>query len=50
VAGVHNASEAVLGIALFFMEYGPTLLVLLLILGFPGLFLLRRYRRSLTTA
>jgi Domain of unknown function (DUF4349)/Putative zinc-finger len=50
VAGVHNASEAVLGIALFFMEYGPTVLVLLLILGFPGLFLLRRYRRSLTTA
>jgi hypothetical protein len=50
VAGVHNASEAVLGIALFFIEYGPTLLVWLLIVGFPGLFLLRRYRRSLTTA
>lgn len=49
VKGLRNASEAVLGVALFFMEYGPALVIWLAIVGLPTLLLLRRYRRSLAT-
>jgi hypothetical protein len=47
VAGYHNASETVLGIALFFAEDGPTLLIWLVILASPVIFLWRRYRKAL---
>ncbi len=47
VAGYRNASETVLGIVLFFAEYGATLLIWLVILGVPVLLLWRRYRRTL---
>jgi hypothetical protein len=47
IAGLHNASETVLGIVLFFAEYGLALLIWSLILGLPVLLLRRRYRRSL---
>jgi hypothetical protein len=49
VTGLRNASEAVVGILLFFIEYGPALVIWLAILGLPTLLLLRRYRRSLAT-
>lgn len=47
VAGYHNASEASLEILLFFGEYGPTLLLWLIILMLPVIFVWRRYRRTL---
>ncbi len=47
VAGFHKASETLLGIVLFFAEYGPSLLIWLAILGVAVLFVRRRYRRSL---
>jgi hypothetical protein len=47
VAGYHNASEASLGILLFFAEYGLTLLLWLIILVLPIVFVWRRYRRTL---
>ena len=49
VAGYHNASETVLGILLFFAEYGLTLLLWLVILVLPVIFLRRRYRKALAT-
>ncbi len=49
VAGFHMAAETVLGIVLFFAEYGPTLLIWLAILGVPLFLVWRRYRRSLAT-
>ncbi|MGA7930297.1 MAG: DUF4349 domain-containing protein [Candidatus Sulfotelmatobacter sp.] len=49
VAGYRNASETVLGIALFFAEDGPTLLIWLVILALPVIFLWRRYRKALAT-
>jgi hypothetical protein len=45
VAGLRNAAETVLGIALFLEEYGPAMLIWLAILGLPVLLLVRRYRR-----
>jgi hypothetical protein len=47
VAGYHNAAETLLGIALFIMEAGPSLLIWLMILGLPVVYVWRRYRRSL---
>jgi hypothetical protein len=47
VAGYRNASETVLGIVLFFAEFGPTLLIWLALLGLPVIFVWRRYRRTL---
>ena len=49
VAGYHNASETVLGILLFFAEYGLTLLLWLVILVLPVIFVRRRYRKALAT-
>jgi hypothetical protein len=49
VAGYRNGSEAVLGIVLFFAEYGPTLLVLLAVLLLPIIFVWRRFRKMLAT-
>lgn len=46
VAGYHSASEAVLGILLFFAEYGLTLLLWLAILALPVIFLRRRLRKA----
>lgn len=47
VAGYRNAAAAVLGIVLFFVEYGPTLLIFLAIFGLPAFLVWRRYRRLL---
>ena len=44
VAGYRNASETLLGIVLFFGEYGPALLIWIVILGVPVLLGVRRYR------
>jgi len=49
VDGYHNASETLLGIFLFFAEFGFTLLIWLAILSLPIIFLRRRYRKSLAT-
>jgi hypothetical protein len=49
VAGYHNASETVLGILLFFAEYGLTLLLWLVILVLPAILVRRRYRKALAT-
>ena len=49
VSGYRNASETLLGILLFFAEYGPTLLVWLLFLLVPLILIWRRYRRVLST-
>jgi hypothetical protein len=49
VAGYRNASETVLGIVLFFAEYGPALLIWLIILMVPVIFAWRRYRKALAT-
>jgi hypothetical protein len=49
VAGYRNASETVLGILLFFMTDGPTLLLWLVILVLPAIFAWRRYRKALAT-
>jgi hypothetical protein len=47
IAGYHDASETVLGIVIFFAENGPTLLIWIMILGFPAVFIWRRYRKTL---
>jgi hypothetical protein len=49
VAGYRNASETVLGILLFFAEYGPALLIWLMVLVLPAIFVWRRYRKALAT-
>ena len=46
IAGYNNASATVLGIILFFAEYGPALLIWLVILGVPAWLLWRRRRRT----
>ncbi len=46
VAGIRNASGAVLGIVLFFEEYGPVLLIWAVILGLPVFLVWRRYRKA----
>ena len=45
VAGLRNAAATLLGIVLFLEEYGPVLLIWLVILGVPVYFVWRRYRR-----
>jgi len=47
VAGYRNAVETLLGLLLFFEEFGPTLLIWLTILSIPTFFLYRRYRKHL---
>jgi Domain of unknown function (DUF4349)/Putative zinc-finger len=50
VAGYRHASETVLGIVLFFAEYGPALLIWLMILALPVIVVVwRRYRKALAT-
>jgi hypothetical protein len=45
VAGLGNAGGTVLGIVLFFEEYGPAMLIWAAILGLPAWLAWRRYRR-----
>jgi hypothetical protein len=45
IAGYHNASASVVGIILFFEEYGPALLIWLVVLGLPAVAMCLRYRR-----
>jgi hypothetical protein len=45
VAGYQNASESLLGFVLIVEEYGPALLLWLVILGLPVVLAWRRYRR-----
>jgi hypothetical protein len=45
VAGYHNAKETLLVFVLFFEEYGPSLAILLIILGLPVVLMWRRYKR-----
>jgi hypothetical protein len=47
VAGYGNAREAALGIALWFVEYAPALLIWLAILLLPVILVWRRYRKAL---
>jgi hypothetical protein len=49
VEGYRNASETILGIILFFVEYGLTLVIWILILLVPAVFLWRRFRRAMAT-
>jgi hypothetical protein len=49
INGYRNASETILGIILFFAEYGLTLIIWLVILAVPVWILRRRYRRSLAS-
>ncbi len=49
VDGFHSAVETLIGIVLFFAEYGPALLIWVIILVLPAVVLWRRYRRSLAT-
>lgn len=46
VTGLANAGSSLLGIVLFFEEYGPVLLVWLVVLGAPVVLLWRRYRKA----
>ncbi len=46
VTGLGNAGSSLLGILLFFEEYGPVLLVWIAVLGAPAWFLWRRYRNA----
>lgn len=45
VAGYQNATESLLGFVLFVEEYGPSLLLWLVILGLPVVLAWRRYKR-----
>lgn len=49
VEGFHSAVETLIGIVLFFAEYGPVLVIWVIILVLPAIVLWRRYRRSLAT-
>jgi hypothetical protein len=49
VAGYHNATETLLGFLLFFEEYGPSLVIWLVILALPILLVWRRYKRVRST-
>jgi hypothetical protein len=49
VAGYHNATETLLGFVLFFEEYGPSLVIWLLVLALPILLVWRRYKRLRST-
>lgn len=45
IAGVRHAGGAILGLVLFLEEFGPVLVIWLVILAVPAVFLWRRYRR-----
>lgn len=45
VTGYQNATESLLGFVLFFEEYGPSLMIWLVILGLPVVLVWRRYKR-----
>jgi anti-sigma factor RsiW len=45
VAGYHNAKETLLGFLLFLEQYGPALLIWLVVLALPIILVWRRYRR-----
>ncbi len=45
VTGYQNATESLLGFVLFFEEYGPSLVIWLVILGLPVVLVWRRYKR-----
>ena len=45
VAGYHNATETLLGFLLFFEEYGPSLVIWLVVLALPIILAWRRYKR-----
>jgi chromosome segregation ATPase len=45
VAGYHHVTESLLGLALFVEEYGPALVLWLVILGLPIVLVWRRYKR-----
>ena len=45
VAGYRNARETLLGFLLFFEEYGPALVIWLVVLALPIVLVWRRYRR-----
>jgi hypothetical protein len=45
VAGYRNATGSLLGLVLFIEEYGPSLVIWLVILGLPVVLVWRRYRR-----
>ena len=47
VAGYHNASETVIGIVLFLEEYGPAILIWLIIFVLPAILVWRRYQRKI---
>jgi Domain of unknown function (DUF4349)/Putative zinc-finger len=49
IEGFHNAGETLLGIMLFFAQFGLTLLIWGLILLVPAFFLWCRFRRALAT-
>jgi type II secretory pathway component PulF len=49
VAGYHNATETLLGFLLFFEEYGPSLVIWLVVLALPVLLVWRRYKRVRST-
>jgi hypothetical protein len=49
VAGYHNATETLLGFLLFFEEYGPALVIWLVVLALPVLLVWRRYKRLRST-
>jgi hypothetical protein len=45
VAGYHNATETLLGFLLFFEEYGPSLVIWLVVLALPIIVAWRRYKK-----
>jgi hypothetical protein len=49
VAGYRNATETLLGFLLFFEEYGPSLVIWLVVLALPILLVWRRYKRVRST-
>jgi hypothetical protein len=49
VAGYHNATETLLGFLLVFEEYGPSLVIWLVVLALPVILAWRRYRKMRST-
>ncbi|HEV7217494.1 MAG TPA: DUF4349 domain-containing protein [Terriglobales bacterium] len=49
VVGYRNGSETLLGLFVFVAEYGPTLLICLVIFALPVIFVWRRYRRMMNS-
>jgi hypothetical protein len=46
IAGLHHAGGSLFGVVLFFEEFGPVLLLWLVLLGVPGALLWRRYSKA----